>query len=388
MAGLRVHVLIDSLTWGGAESLLADLAAGAPRAGIELSVGYLQDFDGSPSATRLRARGVEPQLIAVDRLLEPAALPRLRRHLMAARPDVVHTHLGASDLLGTLAARSLGIPAVSTIHLIARRRTGDLRADTKLRLTALARRRAGKRVIAVSDAARAAYLGTRWDRPERVVTVHNGIAPDPPRVAPAQLREQLGIAPDALVVALVAVLRPGKGHELLVEVARRLLPRFPTLRLLVIGDGPSREEVRRLAAPLGDAALLLGHRSDVFELLGAADVLLHPTRMDAFPTVLLEAGAAGLPVIATAVGGVPEIVEDDVTGLLVPAPPTVDEIAPRLERLLSDAVLRTRLGAEARERYERRFTAVRWAEHLREVYDDVLREAAASRTRRLSGSRR
>lgn len=387
MAGLRVHVLIDSLTWGGAETLVADFAAGAPAAGIELSVGYLQDFDGSPSAARLRARGVEPQLLGIERLRDRSALPRLRRQLREVRPDIVHTHLGASDLLGTLAARSLGIPAVSTIHLIAQRRTGDLRSDTKARLMALARRRSGRRVITVSDAARAAYLRTGWDRPERVVTVHNGIAPDTPRTTAAQVRAQLGLAPDALVVALVAVLRPGKGHDVLAEAARRLLPRFPSLRLLVIGDGPSRAEVARLFAPLGDAALLLGHRRDVFELLGASDVLLHPTLIDAFPTVLLEAGAAGRPVIATAVGGIPEIVEDGVTGLLVPAPPAADAIATQLERLLADAALRSRLGAAARERHERRFTAVHWAEHLRRVYDDVLAEAART-PGRLSGLRR
>lgn len=374
-APLRVHVLIDSLTWGGAESLLGDLAVGAPAAGIELSVGYLQDVDDSPMAPRLRERGVEPECAGVRKLADLESLRRVRRQLADARPDVVHTHLGSSDLLGTIAARSLGLPAVSTIHLVLRRNGGGPRKEqVKERLMALARRRGGARVIAVSDAARAAYLETGWDRPPHVVTVHNGIALDPPRTAPEAVRAELGLGADALVVSMVTVLRPGKGHEVAVEVVRRLLPRFPQLRLLVAGDGPSLPDVRRLVEPLGDAALLLGHRTDVLELLGASDVLLHPTSMDAFPTVLLEAGAAGVPVLATAVGGIPEIVEDEHTGLLVEAPPSAERVAAQLERLLADGELRARLGAAARTRFDAHFTAERWAQRLRDVYDTVLAE--------------
>ncbi|MGB2710756.1 MAG: glycosyltransferase, partial [Conexibacter sp.] len=140
-APLRVHVLIDSLTWGGAESLLADLAVGAPAGGIELSVGYLQDVDDSPMAPRLRARGIEPGLVGVRKLADVKSLRRVRRHLAAARPDIVHTHLGASDLLGTIAARSLGLPAVSTIHLVLQRSGGPARERVKERLMALSRRR-------------------------------------------------------------------------------------------------------------------------------------------------------------------------------------------------------------------------------------------------------
>lgn len=374
-ASLRVHVLIDSLTWGGAESLLADLAVGAPAAGIELSVGYLQNVDESPMAPRLRARGIEPECVGVRKLLDLESMRRVRRHLAAARPDIVHTHLGSSDLMGTLAARSLGLPAVSTIHLVLRRGSGGPRKEqVKERLMAMARRRGGARVIAVSEAARLAYLETRWDRPPHVVTVHNGIAASTPRVAPAAVRAELGLSPEALVVSMVTVLRPGKGHEVAVEVVRQLLPRFPHLRLLVAGDGPSLPDIRRLVEPLGDAALLLGHRTDVMELLGASDVLLHPTSMDAFPTVLLEAGAAGVPVLATAVGGIPEIVADGTTGLLVDAPPQVEQVAARLETLLADDALRARLGAAARERFDAHFTAERWAQRLRDVYDTVLAE--------------
>ncbi len=375
-APLRVHTLIDSLTWGGAEMLLADIAVGAPSAAIELSVAYLAEIDGSPAAPALRALGVEPELVPVGRMAEASALVRLRRHLARVAPDVVHTHLGLADVLGTLAARSLGLPAVSTLHLLARQPTGrpdrGARDDVRARLAALVRRRAGARVIAVSDAARRAYLETGWDEPRHVVTVHNGIARSAEPAAGAAVRRELGIAADALVLSTVTVLRPGKGHDVAIDALRRLQGRFPGVRLLILGDGPARPDVARIARPLGDAVVMTGHRADVMAVLAATDVLLHPSRMDAFPTALLEAGAAGVPVVASRVGGIPEIVADGETGFLLDPPVTSSALAQRVAPLLEDAALRTALAARARARFEREFTAERWAARLRDVYDDVL----------------
>ncbi|HWV85859.1 MAG TPA: glycosyltransferase family 4 protein [Capillimicrobium sp.] len=367
---LRVHVLIDSLNWGGAETLLADFAAGAPAAGLDVSVGYLQDVNGSPSAQRLRGAGVEPTLVGVRRLLDAESVLRVRRHLAEVRPDVVHTHLGAADVHGMLAARSLRLPVVSTIHLVGEG-GGDARTKARERVMALARRRS-RRVIAVSDAARRAYLDGGWDRPGHVVTVHNGIAVRPLRATREETRAALGVPPDAPLVALVSVLRAGKGHAVAAEAVGRLLPRFPGLRLLVAGDGPARDEVAHALAPLGDAALSLGFRSDALELIAAADVLLLPTRMDAFPTSLLEAAAVGVPVVATRVGGIPEIVDDGVTGVLVEPPPRAADVEAALAGLLADPERRAAMGAAARERFATRFTAESWARRCRAVYDAVL----------------
>ncbi len=150
------------------------------------------------------------------------------------------------------------------------------------------------------------------------------------------MRAELGLPPDAFGVSMITVLRPGKGHEVAIEAVRRLLSRFPSLRLIILGDGPAREDIGRLAESLGSAALLTGHRNDVMSVLAATDVLLHPTMMDAFPTALLEAGAAGVPVIASRVGGIPEIVTDGATGVLIDAPASADAVVRALGRLLAD----------------------------------------------------
>jgi glycosyltransferase involved in cell wall biosynthesis len=364
---LRVHVLIDSLTWGGAELLLADLAEGARHHDLELSVGYL--FAESVAAERLHAAGLTTQAVGIGGLTDLRALPRVRRHLAEIRPDIVHTHLEYADLLGGVAARTLGIPAVATLHIVEPRETGRDRA--RARLTAFARRRFHRKVIAVSDHIREAYLAAGADRPEHVVTIHNGISVRPEPGSGAKLREELGIGAEEPLVAMISVLREGKGHDLAVGAVEELSAELPGIRLLIAGDGPARDEVESLASRLRGAAVLAGHRDDVLAVLDAADVFLHPTRADVFPTVLLEALAAGTPIVASRVEGVPEIVDDNHTGLLVPPPLTSAAFAEQLRRVFGDPDLARGLADRGQKRFEQEFTADRWAGRLRALYDEV-----------------
>ena len=366
---MRVTHVIDTLTWGGAEALLADAVHALRSQGVESSVVHLKDLHGSPMAERLRRAGVEPVLAPISALVSPRALRTVRAAVRATRPDVVHTHLGYSDMLGGLAARSLGVPFVCTLHVMRWERSG--REGVKERLFARVRRHAAARVIAVSDAARAEYLATGWDVPAHVVTVHNGIARRPQAGAGPEVRRRLGLGEDDLVAATVSVLRDGKGHAEAAEAVAALRRTEPRLRLLVCGDGPDRERVRDVLAPLGEGAVMAGHVEDVMEVLDAVDVLVHPTHVDAFPTSLIEAAAAGVPVIATAVGGVPEIVEDGVTGALLAAPPRADDLATALRRLLADPALRRAYGHAATERFAIRFAPEPWGRALTALYDEV-----------------
>ena len=371
---LRVHVVIASLTWGGAETLLSDFAVGAGDAGIELSVSYLADR--TQAASRLRAEGIEPVLVPIDSLLGRSDRRRVREHIASVAPDLVHTHLGYADLLGGLAARSLGIGSVATLHTI--ESGGSLRDRTKGRLMALARRHCAARVIAVSEAQRRHYLATGWDRPERVVTVRNGIVGREAPGAGRQVRDELGIAHNDIVATMVAVLRPGKGHDVVAEAVAALRHRFPRLRLLVLGDGPARREIERIMAPLGSTAILAGYRPDVMAALDAADILIHPSSMDALPTNLIEAAAARVPVIATAVGGIPEVVSNGETGVLIEAPPRASRLIEALGRLLDDRAGRRRLASAARARFENEFTVERWLERLLPVYELALAQTRSA----------
>ena len=368
---LRVLVLIDSLMSGGAELLVSDFVHGAPDAGIDPSVAYLGERDGSPAAERLREAGLEPACVQIDGLLHPRSLIRVRNHVRSVAPDILHTHLAYADFMGGVAARSLGIPAVSTVH-VTEWEADAARDRLRRRLIAGARRRYAAQVVAVSDAAREALLAAELDRPDHVTTIHNGVAAEPAPGAGERIRAELGIAPDEVVIAQVAVIRPGKGHAAAAAAVGVLSERHPGVRLVVAGDGPARAEAERALAPLGERAILLGHRSDVMAVMDAADVLVHPSEADAFPTALIEAMAASLPVVATRVGGIPEIVDDGETGVLVDAPATADRLAAALGPLVADADLRARMGAAGRARYEREFTVETWARRTRALYDRVL----------------
>ena len=376
-ARIRVHAVIDNLSCGGAELLLAEFAGPARAEGIDLSVGYLTDDLGDEALRRLRQVGVEPELVPVSSMVSLQDLNRLRRHLAGVAPDIVHSHLGTSDCLGAVASRLVGVPVVSTLHQaewVSRSRRGSAR----LRLAALARRRCAARIIAVSESARRAYLATGWDAPQRVTVVHNGVAGEAAPGSGRAVRRELGIAPDAPVVAMVSTLRPEKCHEVALAALPALRARFPDVRLVVAGDGPTRPRLEELARGVGgDAVIITGHRDDVMAVLDAADVLLHPSRIEAFPTVLLEAMAASVPIVATAVGGIPEIMRDGDGGLLLQPPPDPARLVDALEHLLGDPDLRRRMGAAGRERFEGTFTLDRWVRQTRTVYDSVL--AAARR---------
>ncbi|MEO7197426.1 MAG: glycosyltransferase family 4 protein [Solirubrobacterales bacterium] len=367
---LHVHVLIDSLTWGGAENLLADFAIGARRADIDVSVAYLSDRPGT--AERLRAEGIEPAHVPVSGLLKPQGEKRVRKHVAGVSPDLLHTHLGYSDFYGALASMTLHVPVVSTLHTIVD--PGGPREWAKERLMAAARRRGAGRVIAVSDALRQSYIARGWDTPERVVTVHNGIVGGTRPDSGTRIRAELGIAPDDLVVAMVSVLRAGKGHDVATQAVAMLLPKFPNLRLLVLGSGPDEGRIAGDLQSLGDAALMTGHRSDVLEVLDAVDVLIHPSLVDALPTALMEAMATKTPVVATAVGGIPEIVSPGQTGLLIAAPPTPSGLADALEGLLADESRRRRLGEAGYSRFLAEFTVERWFQRLIPVYEAAMAE--------------
>ena len=370
MTDLHVHAFVDSLGAGGAELLVADFARVAPEAGIRLTVGALRGDHDAPAAVRLRAAGVVPELVPVSSLLRPADTRRVRDHMRARAPDLVHTHLGYADVLGGRAARALGIPSVSTIH--ADWWGGSVRERVRNRVMAAFRRRCAERVIAVSESARAVYLRHGWDTEDRLAVVHNGIAAEPQPGSGAAVRRELGLAPTDLVVAMVSRLGHEKGHQVAVEVVKSLHVRHPGLRLVIVGDGDLREDVERWATDAGGIVIATGHRADVMEVLDASDLLLHPSRFDAFPTALLEAMAASVPVLATAVGGIVEIVEDGETGLLVPGPATRGELTVALERLVEDDDLRARFAAAGRERFAREFGAAAWATRTRAIYDDVL----------------
>lgn len=380
---MRVCHVIHNLQPGGAEDLLVDLAVVAPTAGIELSVLSLLPVAGQRHAERLLALGVPVASLDLRSRWTPRALPAGVAAVAATGPAVVHTHLKHADLVGGYAARRLGVPHVSTLHLI-ESQVGPIGRAKRL-LAAQARARGAARTLAVSHAQRSWYLDTfRRVEPCRVVTVHNGVlAPaqvDESRLA--EVRAALGAQPDRLLVSMVGIMRPGKGHDQLLDGLALLGPELP-VTVVLAGDGPLRAALeQRVASAAGllPPVVFAGFRDDVPVLLAASDLVVHPSLAEALPTSLIHALAAGRPVVATRVGGTPEVVAEG-TGALVP-PNHPSALAEALRWLLTDDSARLAAGAAGRRHYQATFEASGWADRLHHVYAQVLAEAALDRSGR------
>lgn len=374
---MRVVHVIHSLAPGGAEAVLVDLAAVAPTANLELAVMPLVRVADQRYVRALHARDVPVLSLDLPSRWDPRAFSRSLVRLEAWRPDIVHTHLQHADIVGAFAARRLRVPMVSTLHVV-HDQPGPV-SRIKRRVAAAARLSTAARTISVSDAQRRWYLDAfPGADADHVVTIRNGIAD--PRARPSdgaattELRRSLGVPATAVMAVQISILRPGKGHtDLLAAV--RMLPTQPAVHVVIVGDGPLRGQVEAQARHIANRVHVTGFRYDVPAILDSCDMVVQPSEFDALPTTLIQALAAGKPVVATAVGGIPEIVTTD-EGVLVP-PRDPSALAGAIGALAADPQRRIRLGVSARQRFERCFEAHRWAAALRDLYSQVSAEAVS-----------
>ncbi len=378
---MRIAHVIHSLGPGGAENVLVDLAGVAPRVGLDLLVIALSPSPRPVHAEELRARGVPVVELDLPRW-DPRAVPRTIAAVRAFGAEVVHTHLKHADLVGAAAGWVLGLPVVSTLHVVEDAPAGVV-ARYKRALGLVVRRRFAARTIAVSTFQREWYRQLAGSDDDLVV-LPNGVA-DPGATDPAartRLRSELGVTNGRPLIVSAALMRPEKGHHLLLDAVSLLSSGAPVVALA--GDGPLRADLEaRVAADpvLPHRVRFLGYRDDVPALLGAADLVLHTSHADALPTTLMQALAVGVPVVATDVGGIPDII-DSATGVLVPPEPAA--VAAAVARLLQDGDLRRQLGTAGRSRFLEHFEANRWAVRLRAVYASVQRPAGSGAADRAS----
>jgi glycosyltransferase involved in cell wall biosynthesis len=219
---------------------------------------------------------------------------------------------------------------------------------------------------------------------ERSASIPTGVDLDRFKPRPegrSEARHSLGLGGEGLVLGVVAYLRPDKGHEVLLRAVPKILESYPTCSLVVVGDGPERARLEALAGRLGIAASIrfAGLREDVPSVLSAFDVFCLPSiRNEGVPQSLLQASAVGLPVVSTAVGGIPEAVVADVTGFVVP-PGDADLLAQALARLAGDAELRSTFGQAGRRHATAHFSVPRMLDLTEQAYAAALRLAASRR---------
>ena len=294
----------------------------------------------------------------------PAALLRLVRIMRAFRPDVVITRGLNADILGRMAATIARVPVV----IVWKHNTGHIYRGALEIVSERALDPFTDRYFAVAEG-QVPYLTGELGWPERKIRViHNGVNPAAFPYAPERPRERgprVGARhrPGETVVGILAVFRPEKDHETFLRAARIVADRVPGARFLLAGDGPGRAELEDLTHELGleDRVVFAGLRSDVEAILGLLDVVvLSSFTIECFPYAILEAMAMGVPAVCTAVGGLPEMIEEGVTGRLVP-PQRPEALADGIVNVLSDPERARAMGRAARRAAAERFTLERSA---------------------------
>ncbi|PCK06692.1 MAG: glycosyl transferase [Alteromonadaceae bacterium] len=290
---------------------------------------------------------------------------RLIKLIKQNQPDVLHVHSRrGADVWGAVAAKSTGIASVLTRRVD----NPDVRmlASFKAnRYTALA---------AISDGIRQVMLNDGV-APERVQTIRSAVDADKfsaPRDRKA-LKERFGYDEQDLVIAMAAQLIDRKGHRFLLEITPQLIEKYPQVKILILGKGPLESELKALSKTLGLEAhvTFAGFQTDIDKILPSVDILAHPALMEGLGVALLQTSAAGVPIVAGAAGGIPEIVRDDVNGYLTP-PGDTEMLKARLMQLLGDKDLRQKLGRQGQQLAKEEFSIAQMAAKNYALYQHVL----------------
>lgn len=386
-APLTVMHTVRSLAVNGITSVVLRNVSALSRQGVQSVVCAIRDDDRMAHA--FRDIGVEPLFIGHR---GPAttfrSIGRLRELMAAHGVHAVHTNQTVDLFLAGTAARRSGIPVVASIHWLAERDTSDVgagslvsgRARQWLRL--LADRTLADRIIAVSGAVRdthAALLGSSFPA-SRVEVLFPGLemSPVPDATALAEersgMRQELGVPNDAIVILNIGRLHPVKGQLHLMPMMARLRERLPNALLLIAGDGPLRSALQAEIREHGleSHVRLLGARLDIPALLRASDALVLASESEAAPLPLMEAMRESKPVVATGVGGVPEMVENGVTGYVVPRG-MPHEMADALVQMFTPPERALEMGEAGRRVALQRFDVARIAERLGAIYREISR---------------
>lgn len=369
---LRVVHLVEALGTGGLERVVQALVRHTDRSRFAVEV--LCAVKGGPVAGEIEAVGTRVRVLGA-RDYGPRGILSAARAIGESGADVVHSHGHFAGVMGRVAAWWAG-GAVAVHHLHTVDPTLEARHLRRerflLRLT--------RRVLCCSEAVAGHAMRDLHAPPRLVAVIPNGIDPPPP-TGRAEALERLGLERDGgPIVGCVGGLSRHKGQMILMQAVGRLNGGLPRPTLVLVGDGPERRRLESEAATLQGRARILfaGERPDARSLLPAFDLLAVPSiEREGFGLAALEGMDAGLPVVASRLGGLPEVVEDGRTGLLVP-PGDVQALALAIGRLIASPQESRILGAEGRRRVESRFRAASMTRRVETVYEEALNERRAA----------
>ncbi|HRZ87376.1 MAG TPA: glycosyltransferase [bacterium] len=363
-----VLYVLPALPVGGSELQFSALIGNIDRSRFAPRVACVRS--GGVVAERIRALGVDVDVYGFRSAYDPGIVFRVARDIARHGAGILHTCMFGFDALPNIAGRLSGVRGI-----VSSRRECAVWKRSRHRLFQDFANIFVDKVVANSDAVRRFVLAQERISPAKVSVIPNGIDTEL-YAAPhdrASARRDLGLPADAAVAVTVANFGASKGHLQLLEASAHIIEKVPRIKFVLVGDGPLYNTVKSAAAAMGisERFLFTGSRDDVPRLLAASDIFVFPSLIEGMPNAVLEALCAGLPVVASAVGGIPEVVADGVSGLLV-RPGDATALGEAVVRLAGDAALRGRIGSEGRRAALGRFSLRAMAAAYERLYESLL----------------
>lgn len=360
---MQILEVIDGLTVGGAEKMVLTLSRLFVGRQIPVSVvSFDPDWDAS-YAIELRQLGV-PVHHFTGKLFNLCRIEQLVRLICESRAEVVHTYLSYANIVGTIAAKIAGVPVITSLRSISMEPYHPVRA----RIETWLMHYASNIVMANGYSVAQAHQPRLGDKQIQVIQNAIGVIPLPSQDEKNAIRKELTGNPERPFVISVGRLSPPKGYDTLIEAFSQVRLNYPEAALVIVGDGELRSFLEETIARfnLQDSVYLIGERSDIMRILPAADIYVSSSHWEGMSVAVLEAMAAGLPVIATHVGDAQWVLAEQ-TGILI-EPRIPQEISHAIMKLLDNKPLRLQYGQMARKRIETEYNLDRWCDRMLELY--------------------
>ena len=369
---LRVVTFLDTLWTGGAERMAVTIATHLDPERFESKVCVYKPSRRAPLAAELKAAAIP--VLHLDRSHRAAlwSWTPLMQLLRKERTHVLHSHKFGPNVWGTILGTLARVP-VRIAH-----EHGSERDRCHYAVDRMLIGRAANALVAVSEAERRHIIEVERVHPEKVRVIRNGIKPLP--AGTADLRRELGLGPEVPLIGTLAVLRPEKALEVVIDAAALLFRRFPDLHVVIAGEGPEESRLRALARQSGleGRIHLLGFRQDIANVFAALDVAVFSSDREAMPLATIEAMAAGKAIVATEIDGTRDLIRDGEQGLLVPTR-NPGALANAVARLLEDRELRERFGVRAKERQRRELDIQGTVRAFERLYDELFAQSGQER---------
>jgi len=368
MEKIKVLQLVEDLKRGGAERVIADISLGINKSRYDVSIWCISK--GGAIAEELQEMGASLRILGISSYFNPFNILRLGRLLRKEKPDIIHTHGYFASVIGRTAAKLININRTILINHV-----HSTYWDYKKRNLWIEKflSKSTHKIICCSNAVRRFVIDHEHIDPSLSVVIYNGVDIDKFSCTEDTILKEttLGFNPAKQVIGTVSSLTAHKGHIYLLKAASKVLEVFPSTQFIFVGDGRKREELEKKAKELNvfSSITFLGTRKDIPNILAAIDIFVLPSSSrEGLGISLLEAMAAEKPVVATSIGGIPEVVIDEETGILVP-PKKANDIADAIIELLKSPIKAKTMGQKGALRAKEKFTTQHMLVEIEKLYE-------------------